>query len=166
MRAENLFPGHPLVGSGLAQVDMSAGRPGDALARLTKTLETAPAAADFALAGDAYAQLGRAHEAERSYKLAEAMWASDTPEPAQLARFLATRGWRLADAVRLGEEAFATRQDIYTADALAWAYFKQGRLEEAHTAMTRALSTGSRDPELRRHADEISAARKRASRDR
>jgi hypothetical protein len=97
------------------------------------------------------------------------MWTSDTPEPAQLARFLATRGWRLDDAVRLAEEAFAIQQDIYTADALAWAYFKRGRAgdaQAAQAAMTRALSTGSRDPELRAHAAEIKQALQRTTRDR
>ncbi|MEP6871873.1 MAG: tetratricopeptide repeat protein [Anaerolineaceae bacterium] len=161
LRSENLFPGYPLAGSGLARVDMAQARPADAIARLTKSLETAPSAADFALAGDAYAQLGQADSAERSYKLAEAMWTSDTPEPAQLARFLATRGRRLDDAVRLAEEAFAVRQDIFTADALSWAYFKQGRLDDASVAMTKALSTGSRDPELLSHAAAIKAARTR-----
>jgi|SRR5688572_13856568 len=91
MRADHLFPGHPLSVSGLARVDMAAGRPADALARLTRSLERTPSAGDFALAGDAYAALGRMDEAERSYKLAEAMWTSDTPDPAELARFLATR---------------------------------------------------------------------------
>ena len=158
LRAESLFPGYPLAAGGLARVDMAADRPADALARLTKSLEAAPSASDFALAGDAYSRLGRPEEANRSYKLAEAMWTSDTPEPAQLARFLATRGWRLDDAVRLAEEAFEVRQDIYTADALAWAYFKGDRLEDAKIAMKRALSTGSRDPELRAHAAAIEAA--------
>ncbi len=166
LRAETIFPGYPLAGSGLARVDMAVSKPADALARLTKSLETSPSAADFALAGDAYAQLGQPDQAHRSYKLAEAMWASDTPEPAQLARFLATRGWRLNDAVRLAEEAFAIRQDIYTADALAWAYFKEGRLDDARTALKTALSTGSRDPELLSHAAQINAAPNRVERDR
>lgn len=166
LRAEHLFSGYPLADSGLARVDMAEARPADALARISKRLETAPSASDFALAGDAYSQLGRVDEASRSYKLAEAMWTSDTPEPAQLARFLATRGWRLDDAVRLAEDAFAARQDIYTADALAWAYFKRGRLDDAHAAMALALATGSRDGELRAHAAAINAARKLASGDR
>ena len=166
LRSESLFPGYPLAGSGLARVEMAAGRPADALARLAKRLESAPSAPDFVLAGDAYSQLGQAELAERSYKLAEAMWTSDTPEPAQLARFLATRGWRLDDAVRLAEEAFAVQQDIYTADALAWAYFKRGRLKEAQAAMTRAMSTGSRDPELHAHAAAITTALKSSTRDR
>jgi tetratricopeptide (TPR) repeat protein len=160
-RAEHLFPGYPLAASGLARVDMAADRPNEALARLTKILETSPAAADFALAGDANARMGRADAANRAYKLAEAMWRSDTPEPAQLARFLATRGWSLDEAVALAEETFAARQDIYTADALAWAYFKRGRLDEAKAAMARALSTGSRDPELLAHARAINTARAR-----
>lgn len=166
LRADHLFPGYPLAATGLARANMAEGRPAEALARLAKILEEAPTAADIALSGDAYAALGRPDEANRAYRLAEAMWTSDTPEPAQLARFLATRGWRLDDAVRIGEEAFAVRQDIYTADALAWAYFKQGRLHDAKQLMHRALSTGSRDPELLAHAKAIQASGKMAGADR
>jgi len=90
LRAENLFPGYPLVRSGLAQIDLASGRPADALARLTESLESAPSASDFVLAGDAYSALGRLDEAERAYALAEAMWMSDTPDPAALERFRTT----------------------------------------------------------------------------
>jgi tetratricopeptide (TPR) repeat protein len=92
LRADALFPGYPLTDSGLARIDLALAAPAAAVARLEKRLQLSPSAPDFVLAGDAYIQLGRKDDAERSYKLAEAMWTSDTPEPAALERFLATRG--------------------------------------------------------------------------
>jgi len=161
LRAEYVFPGHPFADAGLARVDVAEGQPALALARLTRRLAERPSAAEFALAGDLHQKLGQPEQAERSYRLAEAAWTSDTPEPAQLARFLATRGWRLPDAVRLAEETFAVRKDIFTADALAWAYFRSGRLDHARVALNQALSTGSLDRELREHAAAIEAAVRR-----
>jgi hypothetical protein len=52
----------------------------------------------------------------------------------------------------------AARHDIFTEDALAWAYFKTGRLDEAVSASKRALRTGTRDERILTHAAEIRAA--------
>jgi Flp pilus assembly protein TadD len=82
----------------------------------------------------------------------------DVPEPAKLARFLADHHRDAGAAVRLAEQASADRHDIFTEDALAWAYFNDGRVADARRAIARALRTGSRDREIRRHADAIQAA--------
>ena len=95
---------------------------------------------------------GRHEEAERSYALAEAAWRSDTPEPKNLARFLADRGDKIDEAVRVAEQAAAGRHDIFTNDALAWAYFKAGRLADAKKAIASALRTGTRDRDILAHA--------------
>ncbi|HKW02334.1 MAG TPA: hypothetical protein VJN96_21100, partial [Vicinamibacterales bacterium] len=110
----------------------------------------------LAFAGDQLAALGRRDEAEREYRLAEAAWQSDVPDPPRLARFLAGHGRRLDDAIRLAEGT--DRQDIFTADALAWAYFQTGRVAEAQTKIGVALSTGSRDRLIREHAAAIARA--------
>ena len=120
----------------------------------TRRLKDAPRADDFALAGDVMRALGRAGEADRHYRQAEAAWRSDTPEPARLARFLADRG-RADEAIRLAEAAMTARRDIFTADALAWAYFRAGRLEDARNAMREARRTGTRNREILRHAKAI-----------
>ena len=40
-------------------------------------------------------------------------------------------------------------------DALAWAYFKAGRIEDAKKAIALALRTGTRDRDIRAHATAI-----------
>jgi hypothetical protein len=57
--------------------------------------------------------------------------------------------------VKIAEQAAAVRHDIFTDDALAWAYFKAGRLADARRAIARALRTGSTDRDLRAHAAAI-----------
>ena len=55
----------------------------------------------------------------------------------------------------IAEEAARTRHDIFTEDALAWAYFKAGRVEDAKRAIRLALRTGTRDRDILRHAEAI-----------
>ncbi len=157
--ADYIFPGHPFAGDGLARVEAARGNTVSALDRVTRRLATAPSPADAALAGDLLARLGRQDEAERQYRLAEAGWRVDAPEPAKLARFLADHRRNLDEAVRLAERASADRDDIFTDDALAWAYFRAGRAEDARHAIRRALRTGTRDRGIRAHAAAIDGLR-------
>ncbi len=61
--------------------------------------------------------------------------------------------------MRLAEQASADRDDIFTDDALAWAYFRAGRAEDARHAIRRALRTGTRDRGIRAHAAAIDGLR-------
>ena len=99
--------------------------------------------------------MGRSEEAERQYALAEAGWRGDAPEPKNLARFLAEHDRKIPEAVSIAEAAAADRHDIFTEDALAWAYFKAGRLPDAKRAIALALRTGTRDATIRAHAHAI-----------
>jgi tetratricopeptide (TPR) repeat protein len=104
--------------------------------------------------------LGQTDAAAREYALAEAGWRVDAPQPAVLARFLAEHDRSLEEAVRLAESAAVDRHDIFTDDALAWAYYKAGRVQDAGAAIRRALRTGSKDQTIRRHAAVIESAQR------
>ena len=111
-----------------------------------------------------YAQHGNATESERYFELAEELAGPDmTQTEANLASFLADHDRRLPDAVKIAEHVAASRRDIFTADALAWAYYKVGRLREAVDASERACRTGTRDDRIRSHAAAIRAAIARES---
>lgn len=156
--ADFVFPNHPFAADGLAQVEAARGHRSTALDLVLKRLASAPSPGQAALAGDLLEALGRHGEAERQYLLAEAGWRVDAPEPSKLARFLAEHDRHVDEAVRLAEQASSARHDIFTDDALAWAYFKQGRVADARVAIARALRTGTRDRTIRRHAAAIAAA--------
>jgi tetratricopeptide (TPR) repeat protein len=151
--AEFIFPGHPFATEGLARVDAAEGRYDAALARMQEVLAASPTPAAAAFAGELLEKLGRIDDAERQFRLAEAAWKTDAPEPSRLARFMAEHGRHLDEAVRLAESS--GRRDIFTDDALAWAYFRTGRIADARAAIARALRTGSRDRAIRAHADAI-----------
>jgi Flp pilus assembly protein TadD len=56
------------------------------------------------------------------------------------ARFYADHDMKLAEAVKMAEEEYATRKNVYQADTLAWCYFKNGQLEDARKMIKVALS--------------------------
>jgi tetratricopeptide (TPR) repeat protein len=105
--------------------------------------------------GELQMSTGRHDEAVKNYALAVAAWRSDAPDPKNLARFLAEHGQKTDEAVQIAEAAATVRHDIFTQDALAWAYFKSGRIADAKRTIALALRTGSRDPDILRHAAAI-----------
>jgi tetratricopeptide (TPR) repeat protein len=156
--ADFVYPGHPFAIDGLARVEAARGNVSSALDLVLKRLAAAPSPADAAFAGDLMKKLGRDADAERQYRLAEIGWTVDAPEPAKLALFLAEHGRKIDDAVRIAERAASERHDIFTDDAVAWAYFRAGRTGDARAAIARALRTGSRDRDIRAHAAAIQRA--------
>ena len=58
----------------------------------------------------------------------------------------------------LAEQAAGKRRDIHTMDALAWSYFKAGRLADARKAADAAMRTGTHDARIVYHAAAIRAA--------
>jgi len=156
--ASHAFPGHPFAMMGYARLLAARGEPGSALALLRELAATAPTPELAARTGDLLRQLGRRDEAERQYALAEAGWRVDAPEPKNLARFLADHDRSIPEAVTIAEQAAAARHDIFTEDALAWAYFKAGRIAPAREAIARAQRTGSKDADILAHAHAIEAA--------
>jgi hypothetical protein len=145
---------------GRARVMAAQGRPADALKTLTPLLAGGPSASTLVLSAEVLRALGRHDEASRQDALAEAVWRSDAPEPARLALLLAGSGdaAKIDEAVRVAQAEFSQRRDIFTADALAWAFFKAGRLADAVEARASAMRTGSVDRGLRERARTIAHA--------
>jgi tetratricopeptide (TPR) repeat protein len=153
--ADHLFPGHPFAAQGIARMKEAAGDRAGALRAYEAIMARAPSPDVAERLGDLYRKLGRPDDAARQYALAEAGWRVDAPQPALLARFLAEHDRGAEEAVRLAEAAAADRHDIFTEDALAWAYFKAGRVKDAAAAMRKALRTGTKDQTICRHAAAI-----------
>jgi tetratricopeptide (TPR) repeat protein len=152
--SSHAYPGHPFATVGYSKVLAAEGDLAGALKLLEDLARKAPTPDVHARTGDLMARLGRNDEAIKHFALAEAGWRSEAPEPKNLARFLADHG-KPDEAVTIAEQAAADRKDIYTEDALAWAYFKAGRVGDARTAMARALRTGTRDRDILAHARAI-----------
>jgi len=158
-RAVFAFGHYPLAEVGAGKAKLALGDRAGALAIFLDEMRRAPTLDLAARIGDLYSTSGRSDEAEHYYALAEYL-AGPIPSQteATLALFLAEHGRKLTQAVALAEQVAALRHDIVTDHALAWAYFKVGRIDGARKAIERALRTGSRDATLLSHAAAIRAA--------
>jgi tetratricopeptide (TPR) repeat protein len=161
-QANHVFPNHPYARAGLARVAAARGDFADALSRY-RALMTEGATPELAATiGDLLAHSGDARGADAMYTQAEALeregWTMEEPQPAALARMLAERGRKINDAVMLAEQAARDRSDIFTMDALAWSYFRAGRLADARAASVQARRTGTADHRIRCHAAAIDRA--------
>ena len=158
-RATFVFADHPFAMIGRGKVASGRGHRQEALTLYLEQLKRTPTLDLAGRIGDIYARDGNRVEAERYYQLAEDLAGPAIAQTeANLALFLAERNRKLSEAVTVAESVAATRHDIFTADALAWAYFKTGRLDEARSASERALRTGTRDERILAHAAAIRAA--------
>jgi tetratricopeptide (TPR) repeat protein len=161
-RAAYTFPDHPYAMGGLAKVKVAVGDLTGALSMYSRLLAKHATPELAAIVGDLHMQLRDPQRAEEMYIMAEKLeregWATEEPQPQALARFLAERNRSIPEAVRLAEEAAARRCDIFTMDALAWAYFKAGRLDDARRAAEAAMRTGTRDRTIVAHAEAIRSA--------
>jgi tetratricopeptide (TPR) repeat protein len=155
-RADFTFPAHPSAQAGLARVSAAQGDIGGALARYRGGMARTPTPELAARIAELEAVSGDPAAAERHLALAENGWRDDTPEPALLARVLTDRG-RAREALDVASRAAASRRDIFTMDALAWAAFKAGDLDAASRAVAQALRTGTRDRSILYHAAAIAA---------
>jgi tetratricopeptide (TPR) repeat protein len=158
-RAAFTFPDHPDAASGLARVKLAERDFSGALLMYARIFHRTPSPELAFVIGDLHAWLQQPDEAEGMYVEGERLeregWANEEPQPQALARFLAERGRKIPEAIALAEGAAAKRRDVHTMDALAWAYFKGGRVDDAYRASEAALRTGTRDARILRHAAAI-----------
>jgi tetratricopeptide (TPR) repeat protein len=159
-RALFTYAHYPLAEVGAGKAKLAQGDTSGALTIWLDQMRRTPTLDIAARIGDVYRTMGRGEDAEHYYGLAE-----DLAGPAQsqtealLALFLADHNRKLSEAVALAERIAGMRDDIVTDHALAWAYFKAGRVKDAAKVMDRALRTGSRDAVLLSHAAAIHDAR-------
>jgi tetratricopeptide (TPR) repeat protein len=73
----------------------------------------------------------------------------------QLVFYYADKAQQPAKALKLAQQEYAWRHDIYTLDAYAWALHVNSQNAEARKQIESALAVGLRDATLFRHAGEI-----------
>jgi tetratricopeptide (TPR) repeat protein len=115
---------------------------------------------------DLYRATGRERERAGVVATIEAL-GGDTPgtpdADLQMARFWCDEARNVEAAVRRAEAARAARPSPAADDALAWCWYRAGRLEEAAPLAQAAVARRPNDAAMRFHADVIAAARDRAA---
>jgi tetratricopeptide (TPR) repeat protein len=155
------FPGYHRALAGLAQVRTAQGRPADAEALYRKALAALPAPEHAVALGDLLTSMGRREDAAKQYALVEQIArlsrANEALYNRELAYFYLDHDLKVEEALALARCEIEVRRDVYGHDVLAWALLKNGRAEEARSAMTEALRLGTRDPKIFFHAGMIHA---------
>ncbi|MBI1966783.1 MAG: tetratricopeptide repeat protein [Gemmatimonadetes bacterium] len=151
-----VFPGDYRLLVALAKLEAAQGHWHRAIDYGEQAIATVADPATLGLLSDAHATLG---DADHAAQYARAMELSVTAQPGQWHRawslFLLDHDRRVPEVLAKVQDELQTRRDVYGYDLLAWALHKGGRDAEAWEAMARALSQGTRDPQLLDHAREI-----------
>ena len=112
-----------------------------------KSIEIAPQQDVVAALGDLYTLAGKPEEANEQYALVESIArlnkANGVTGDMLTAKFYADHDRNLPEALRMAEEEYKTRKNVYVADTLAWCDYKNGRTEEAEKYIRIALSHGT-----------------------
>jgi tetratricopeptide (TPR) repeat protein len=117
------------------------------------------AATQFALA-DIYNDAGRAGDAERTLRQLVMLEPMNADALNYLGYLLADRGQQLDEAVRLVQRALAIEPDNPSfLDSLGWAYFQQGKVEDAEKALAPAAAQLPKNSVIQLHIGDVLARR-------
>ncbi len=164
-RADALFPGYPVTLETLARVHMAQQKPDQAIALLEQRLAQqsaahAPDARTLFLLALAKRQAGQKESGFPAFAKS-AIAQENTPANDDVDLILYDAGLPgqapvdVREALRLAEKQVATRQDVATLDAYAWALYAGGQYAEADAQIQKALAVGVRSAQLEEHAGEI-----------
>ena len=154
------FAGHVPARAGLARVLAARGRYTEAAELYRRAVDLNPAP-DYVIAlGEVSAAAGDAAAARRAFELAVAQQrlfaANGVDLDREQALFEADHGDPAA-ALSAARRAMADRPSVHSADALAWALYRTGDLQEALEASRQARRLGTRDALMLFHAGAIEA---------
>lgn len=155
-RALRAKPGFPPALVGKARVALAQGQPVAAAALLQQAFDARPLAETAGLLADARRLSGDGPGAEAAEQ--EVLREGRSGDGRTLSVYLSTHGREPDEALVLAERELATRDDIYTEDALAWALYRKGRLAEARAASDKAMALKTPDARLLYHAGAIRLA--------
>ncbi len=154
-----LFPGYHYALQNLAKVRIEQKRYEDAVNLLSQRYQSARHAENLYDLAEAEALAGRADEAKRDFAEFETKSIAESARKdnsdRELIFYYADHAHEPAKALKVAEEEFAWRHDVFTLDAHAWALHVNGRDAEARTDIERALAVGIRDAKMLRRAGEI-----------
>jgi tetratricopeptide (TPR) repeat protein len=160
--ALRLRPDHVNAALGQARVLAATGNVNEAIRRLRRLTTRVPLPAAVTLLGDLQTSAGQPAAAARSFELVRSIvrlqQAAGAVTDLETAIFEADHG-RPDQALAAGRAAYATRPDnVYTADALAWALVSSGNARAAQPFVVRALRLGSADASVHYHAAVVAEA--------
>ncbi len=154
-----LFPGYHYALGNLAKVRITQMRYSDAVALLQQRYQAALHAENLYDLAEALELAGRTEESRKAFaefemkSLAESNRKDNSSR--ELVFYYADHAHQPAEALKIAQQEYAWRHDVYTLDAYAWALHVNGKDAEARNQIETALAVGIRDAKLLRHAGVI-----------
>jgi tetratricopeptide (TPR) repeat protein len=152
-------PHHYRSLAGLGKVRAAQGRFEESIHLYQRSIAIIPFPPYVAELGDVYKKAGRLNEAQQQYELVEYIAhlskLNQVLANRELALFYADHEIKLAEALEFARKELEVRHDIYTWDTLAWVLYKNRQIQEAATAIKKALSLNTNDSLLMFHAGMI-----------
>jgi len=159
MAALVIHPGDYRALASLAKLRANNGRYAEAIELYKRAIAVVPMPTFVGELGDLYNKTGNIAEAKKQYQLVEYIGLlghiNQVLHNRDLAIFYADHDIKLPEALELARKELEVRHDVYTWDALAWALYKNGKLEDAAEASRKALQFGTKDSLLLFHAGMI-----------
>jgi len=157
-----VFNDYYLALAGLGKVRAAEGKFDEAIDYYQRAIHIVPQPDFIAALGDLYTITDQPDQAQIQYKTVEYIGKlavlNQQVYNRQLANFYSDHDINLDESLRLALAELDSRKDIYGYDAAAWAYYKNGRYNDAQAMMEQALSLGTRDARLYYHAGMIAYA--------
>jgi tetratricopeptide (TPR) repeat protein len=141
---------------GKGRVAMARGDHRRAAELFERAYKVSPLVETAWLLGDAREAAGDAKGAAEAFAFVEKD--GKKTDPRTLSLFWSTKGTHTDEAVALAREELAVRKDVYTEDALAWALYRAGKVDEAKTHIAAARRLGTPDARLVYHEGAIRIA--------
>jgi len=159
-QALTAFPNYRDALGNLAQLRITQKRYAEAVVLFQQTYQGAPLAGNLYDLAEALQLAGRDTEAKKAFadfeitSLAESAHKDNSNR--KLIVYYADHAHQPAKALKIAQQEYAWRHDVYTLDAYAWALHVNGRDAEARKQIETALAVGICDSEIFAHAGEIS----------
>ncbi len=157
-----VFPASHTAYAALGAVRAAEGRFAEAIADYQHAQSITPMVQYAGALHDLYEITGKPAEAARQAEMVDVAARLDRAAGFKANRTLAlvyaNQDRNLAESLALAEADFAVRQDVYTSDVLAWALYKNHRIEEARRASQAALKLGAPEALFFYHAGVIAYA--------
>ena len=154
--ALRLYPNYVHALAGLGQAKAAQGDYEGAIAAYEQAVAIQPQPQYVAALGDVYAAAGRQQDAEDQYALVDAIAAlfrdAGINTDLQIANFYTDHDRNLPEALTMAQAAYAAAPNVYAADALAWARYKNGQLQAADEAAQQAIAGGAFEARFYYHA--------------
>jgi tetratricopeptide (TPR) repeat protein len=160
-QALQLFPRYHYALGYLAQVRLAQSKPAEAVALLRDLCAELPHAENIYALAEALELAGHKEEAQRAFadfeKKALAESATHDNANRELIAYYVEHANKPGDALRVAEQEYGWRQDLFTRETYAWALAANHRYADAQKQMDTALAVGIRHADIFYRAGVIAA---------